>query len=529
MKRFMIAASLTLLVAGTAMAQSASTLNAGRLFVQPNATFAAGAPTTTNNDDSCDIAVMPAATLLLPYFEVDFRSPAASAQTTLFTITNTSNLPQIAHVTVWTDWSFPVLDFNIFLTGYDVQSINLYDLLSRGTFPATGFTNSPRGSRSTLSGASGAGPFAGPGSAPVLGSTANPAGTLGNPNFAPGAGTACDTTFGSIGSLLADVQSALTTGRYSLCGPLQVGSSDHGPNAVGYITIDVANTCSQTLPTTASYYQNEILFDNTLTGDYQRVNPTATTGNYAGGESLVHIRAIPEGGLATSNPGTNLPYTFYDRYTPTAQPALDRRQPLPGLFAARFIAGGAGNFDTRLAIWREGYLNGAETESCVGLDENANIIVGPLSGVTAGEIVRFDERENPTTNVPGCRVSPCLVPTLTLPETSARRVTDTTTFPIASGSADVAGWLYLNLNNGGDDDYSRLQLDGTRPRGVASRNTSQNWVTVQFTAEGRYGVDFDATMLGNGCSPNPGTTTSNNGLAGAPGGAIGPAPNVTPR
>src|SRR5207244_11864043 len=34
---------------------------------------------------------------------------------------------------VWTDWSFPALDFNIFLTGYDVQGINLYDIFARAT------------------------------------------------------------------------------------------------------------------------------------------------------------------------------------------------------------------------------------------------------------------------------------------------------------------------------------------------------------------------------------------------------------
>src|SRR5947208_8733771 len=82
---------------------------------------------TTNNDDSCDIAVLPAATLLLPYFEVDFNSPQPTAKTTLFTIVNTTQIPQIAHVTLWTDWGFPIVDFNIFLTGYDVQGINLYD------------------------------------------------------------------------------------------------------------------------------------------------------------------------------------------------------------------------------------------------------------------------------------------------------------------------------------------------------------------------------------------------------------------
>ena len=53
-------------------------------------------------------------------------------QDTLFTITNVSRLPQIAHVTVWTDWSFPVLDFNIYLTGYDVQGISINQILSTG-------------------------------------------------------------------------------------------------------------------------------------------------------------------------------------------------------------------------------------------------------------------------------------------------------------------------------------------------------------------------------------------------------------
>ncbi|HEV7570940.1 MAG TPA: hypothetical protein VGQ21_05530 [Thermoanaerobaculia bacterium] len=88
---------------------------------------AAGAP---DNDATCDIKVGPAATLLLPYFEVDLEK--TGEQTTLFTITNVSRYSQIAHVTLWTDWAFPVLTFNIFLAGYDVQSINLKDILVRG-------------------------------------------------------------------------------------------------------------------------------------------------------------------------------------------------------------------------------------------------------------------------------------------------------------------------------------------------------------------------------------------------------------
>src|SRR5438270_3908217 len=93
-------------------------------------------PSSTNNNDSCDIGVYPAATFLLPYFEVDTAAAQGAGTTTLFTITNTSRYPQIAHVTVWTDWSFPVLTFNIFLTGYDVQGINLFDVIVRGVIVA---------------------------------------------------------------------------------------------------------------------------------------------------------------------------------------------------------------------------------------------------------------------------------------------------------------------------------------------------------------------------------------------------------
>src|SRR5437868_12682551 len=84
---------------------------------------------TTNNDDSCDIGLYPAATLLLPDCEVEM---AIRGTDTLFTIVNVSNEPQIARVTIWTDWSFPVLSFNIFLTGYDTQSISLYDVIANG-------------------------------------------------------------------------------------------------------------------------------------------------------------------------------------------------------------------------------------------------------------------------------------------------------------------------------------------------------------------------------------------------------------
>src|SRR5882672_10126615 len=62
------------------------------------ATLLAATQARAGNDYSCDIAVAPAATLLLPYFEVDFAHPASAARTTIFTVTNVSVQPRIAHI-----------------------------------------------------------------------------------------------------------------------------------------------------------------------------------------------------------------------------------------------------------------------------------------------------------------------------------------------------------------------------------------------------------------------------------------------
>ncbi|MCP4248823.1 MAG: hypothetical protein GY778_17400, partial [bacterium] len=93
----------------------------------------------------CTIDAVPAATLLLPYFEVDLIGPPIKGVNTLFTVNNASATPTIAHVSVWTDWSQPVLDFDIFLTGYDIQAFSLYDVLVRGNLPVTADQQSDQG------------------------------------------------------------------------------------------------------------------------------------------------------------------------------------------------------------------------------------------------------------------------------------------------------------------------------------------------------------------------------------------------
>src|SRR5438045_924836 len=104
------------------------------------------------NATSCDLSTTPAATLLLPYFEVAIHDVVNDATNTIFSIINTVRTPQIARVTVWTDQGYPVIWFNVFLTGYDVQSISLYDVLARGAIPQTSSTVIP-GAKAASNGA----------------------------------------------------------------------------------------------------------------------------------------------------------------------------------------------------------------------------------------------------------------------------------------------------------------------------------------------------------------------------------------
>lgn len=468
MKKLTVWAMLAMLVvAGSALAAPGSGVSA-------NATFATGGPATTNNDDSCDIGVTPAATLLLPYFEVDLDAANGTGETTLFTITNTSNVEQIAHVTLWTDYSFPVIDFNIYLTGYDVQSINLYDIIQRGVIAPTAGTGTAVSPKR--------GPFSDP----------NPALNL----------TACDRLPGALDPAYVErMQDAFLRGEVEDLGILEgcdeVGNAHE--NAVGYATIDTADLCSTSLPTDPGYFTSEIRFDNVLIGDYQQVNSAA---NFAQGNPMVHIRAIPEGGEPGSAAVVNFDRTFYSRFL-TGSPAarvIDRRQPLPSVFAARWIQGGANAFNTSYKIWREGdTANGNRT--CGTWDDN-------VTGVA--EIVRFDEAENAVGDVPVSRVSPPITTEFTLPETSLTSVADTSIYPVLPNGA-IAGWMYLNLDNSTTDDPL----------------ASQNWVVVSMRAEGRYSVDFDAAWLQNGCTqaePVSEVTTGTNII----GPAIGPAANFNP-
>jgi len=306
-------------------------------------------PASGASAEMCAIDQVPAATLLLPYFEVDLTG--TDCITTLFAVGNASAAPTIAHVTIWSDFSVPVMDFDIYLTGYDIQTVNLRDVLVLGNLPLTG----------------------------SLAGEQNP--VIDNP------------------LVLQHFQTSLTGDPSPLtgdCAALPFGDD----TARGYVTIDDVNIESLEFPGDPGYFSpggtGIASNDNQLWGDFFIVEPNDAS---AQGGPLVHIEA--ENGFV----GGPNSYTFYGRYT-SALFFADEREPLPTTFAVRYLAGAGFDGGTDLLVWRD------STRPVTGrLLCGTAPVWFPLNQT---EIIVFDEEENPVLQsgppVSGIPDPPQLVP-----------------------------------------------------------------------------------------------------------------------
>lgn len=329
----------------------------------------------------CDVEVAPAATLLLPYFEVG----APGTTNTIFAIVNSTLQSRIAHVTLWTDWAIPTVSFDIRLSGYDVQSVNVIDIFT-GATPET----------ATAAGCTGA-------LAP---------GTL---HFNP--------VFRVTGNLDADLEMLWKahTGATvkSAAGADVVASSQHA-EAKGYITIDVVRTCTALFPSSPGYFKDRgtgiATNDNALSGDFFLADLAL---GIAVGDALIHVRADAAFG--------NGDYTFYGRYVGGS--AIDDRQPLGSVYGSRqftlFPPDPAVSPATNLFVWRD-------TKSLAA----APVAVGSRPAwypLGLKIILSCDEAEN-CSNVRGA-----------LPLATQRvGVNVPGGIPAGPGS----GWMRINLNHG---------------------------------------------------------------------------------
>jgi hypothetical protein len=387
----------------------------------------------------CSLDNAPSATLLLPYFEVDLDNPGGL--TTLFSINNASATAILTNLVVWTDLGVPTVNFPVYLTGYDVQTVNLRDL----------FNGIP-----VQTATAGQDPW----------DTLSPKGVFSQDiNFASCTGLLpLPATLPA--SFVASLRAAHTGRSSAVLGGC--AGRDLGDNvARGYVTVDTVNQCTLLTPNfLAGYFgPNGVATDqNVLWGDFFYVDPS---NNYADGENLVRIESFP-GAFKAGDA------TFYGRYVNHS--GIDNREPLATVWASRFVAGGDFSGGTDLVAWRD----------------SGQIVKPFVCGTTppgfplvmAGEVT-FDEEEHSLT--------PQLFPCSPMCQPGA----PVGAFPAEAGRAHIGGADFLV-----PFDFGWVFLDLKTPSSGAGNNpVNQSWVGTVMKAQGRFSVGFGATPLDSACEP----------------------------
>lgn len=389
----------------------------------------------------------PGATLLLPFFEVDLANPAG--RTTRFSINNGSPSAHVAHVTIWSDLAVPVLAFDVYLTGYDTQSIDMRDVLN-GSLPQT----------------------ASAGQDPT--DTISPKGSLSfDINFASCTSTLPPAPLSP--SDAAALRDALTGASSSLVGGDCAGRSSPG-RAQGFVTIDVVNNCTSRFPSDSGYFvtggAGDASNENVLWGDFAYANGTTPIQ----GAPLVAILA--DGANPVTSTSGN--YTFYGRLV--GWDASDNRAPLGTTFVARYVNG-----STQAIAWRDPKVN-QESFTCGSLP--AWYPMGQEG------IAMFDQQEHPqvpsTFPVAPQPPFPALAP---FPAVAQKTLIGGSSFPVGF----VSGWIYYNLN-------MYVVPAGDNP--PADKNAAQAWLMTMRPIIGSTGVvglvGGPATQLDSASTPHHG-------------------------
>jgi hypothetical protein len=388
------------------------------------------------------IDAVPAATLLVPYFEVDLSNP--QGVTTLFSVNNSSASAVLAHVTLWSDLGVPTFAFNIYLTGYDVQTINVRDIFN-GTVVRT--ASAGQDPTDTIS---------------------NKGDLSQDINFASCSGQLPPPALPA--EYIVHLQTSHTGAASPLTGGRCSGTRAFDNVARGFITVDTVNNCTLQVASDPGYFSGSTTNQNVLWGDYFQVNPSQ---NFAQGDTAVHIEASATDPLTTTAGN----YTFYGRHV--GWTAQDRREPLATSFMARFINGGAFSGGTTFTAWRDSKVNQG-TFTCPATFGRPNWY--PLNTTN---VVMFDEQENPFI-VPPPPFFPPPPATTAVPFAAMA-----TRERVAGANLPVPysfGFAYLNLNHS-------TPFAGANP--PANPDRAQAWVTVQHDADGRYSVGYSANQLSN--------------------------------
>jgi len=439
----------------------------------------------------CEQGTAPAATLLVPYFEVDSISPGG--MDTLVGITNVDDDPIVAHVVVWNVDGWSVFAFNIYLTGYDVVTFSMRQVLLHGHMPNNGCaTASSRFTTRYID-------------------------CNGNGLYFDNAWTANDGMFSSSFGAY-DIACYDTTGPATLADwqcKLSIGSYD-GWNAdfVGYLTIDNVLTCGYGLPDThpVPYFRTDYLDtnhdgvrdhgilenSNSLMGDIFYYDHDA---NQSDGMPAVHIEAWGEQNALAGHSWGSRPAewaeggvsTFYYKYEAIAGfPPYDAREPLPLRWAFRYIGNAAFDGGTTVDVWRSHnaifdhwMVNGGP---CGWFDYGLaytvlyNVFDGTL-GLPRPRLTAWDEEEN---TVSGTGDGWPWGYGFDLIYLATQRVEVVSPdWPLVAES----GWISLEFDT---DQYWT---------GAGFGNAfDQSWVTVRYSALNKYTVGLNPGATLGGCA-----------------------------
>jgi hypothetical protein len=311
----------------------------------------------------CAHDAAPAASLLFPFVAFDYANPE-SGLTTLLAITNVSAEAQIVNLTLWSDTSQRVLSFYLVLSGYDLHTINIRDILHYGSLPVTGTSGEvavsgsydpiAEGPVSELHGSWLYHSLLRPESTEELAISCPPTWEHSPHRYASGLDEAELETIAlqlQASQLAVKLHSRCATGdTYSLTPSDWWDLRDTSQPTWFYVTADVVLACDGLFPDQPEYWQEQaIVVSNVLTGDVIWIDDA---NDFAQADKAVHLEADRNIDQVATLDELGQPITFYYRYSTRNQGLSDFREPLPTAWAFRYIGADNPAIDTHVRAWK---------------------------------------------------------------------------------------------------------------------------------------------------------------------------------